>query len=140
MKKKIRKIFFAIFVALSFVACNNEDDVQEIFIDRNWTLAFIQEGNEKSIPEKADYTLLFKSNTFVLTTPGDATISGNWHADGGSRTFRCNSIKTNGNISNDNIAKKMRNMLQNAVLYEGDANYLQIIVQPGNAFMQFHNK
>ncbi len=137
---EIKKLLFAIMAALSFVACNNEDDVQEIFIDRNWTLAFIQEGGEKNIPESAGYVLLFKSNTFTLTTPGNATISGNWHADGGSRTFRCNNIKTNGNIGNDNIAKKMRNMLQNAVLYEGDTNYLQIIVQPGNAFMQFHNK
>ena len=34
----------------------------------------------------------------------------------------------------------MRNMLQNAVSYNGDANYLQIIVQQGNAFMQFYNK
>lgn len=138
---KFAKNSFILFtLLLTLAACNNDDDVQEIFIDRNWTLSFIQEGNEKSVPENVNYVIIFKSGTFNLTTPSNATISGNWQADGGTRTFKCSNIKTDGNINNDNIAKKMRNMLQNAISYGGDANWLQIIVQHGNAYMQFHNK
>lgn len=141
MKKEITRILFILLATLSFTACNSDDDVDEIFIDRNWKLSFIQEGNEKSIPENgAEYVLLFKSYTFTLTTPTNATISGNWQADGGSRSFHCRNLKTNGNINNDDIAKKMRDILQNAILYAGDANWLQIIVQKGNAYMQFYNK
>lgn len=140
MKKTINGILYILLVALFFTACNNDDNLQEIFIDRNWTLSFIQEGNEKTVPEMVEYTILFKNGTFTLTTPGSATITGNWQADGGTRRFTCSNINTKGNINNDNIAKKMRNMLQNAILYSGDANWLQIIVQQGNAFMQFYNK
>lgn len=139
MKKEIIKIVFIILAALPFVACNSDDDIDEIFIDRKWTLAFIKEGNTE-YQYSGDYVIIFKSNTFNLTTPGNATISGNWEADGGSRYFHCSNIKTTGDINNDNIAKKMREILQNAVSYDGDANWLQIVVQPGNVFMQFHNK
>lgn len=141
MKNRIIKTALVILAAFTFASCNKEDDIQEIFIDRSWTLTFIQEGKEHFVPQNnAAYIISFKGNTFTLTTPANATISGNWQADGGSRTFRCSSIRTSGNITNDDIAKRMRNMLQNAVSYNGDANYLQIIVQQGNAFMQFYNK
>lgn len=141
MKNRIIKTALIILAAISFASCNKEDDIQEIFIDRIWTLTFIQEGKEHFVPQNnTAYTMLFKGNTFTLTTPANATITGNWQADGDSRTFRCSNIRTNGNITNDDIAKRMRNMLQNAVSYNGDANYLQIIVQQGNAFMQFYNK
>lgn len=141
MKNRIIKTALIILAAITFASCNKEDDIQEIFIDRSWTLTFIQEGKEHFVPQNnAAYIILFKGSTFTLTTPANATISGNWQADGGSRTFRCSNIRTSGNITNDDIAKRMRNMLQNAVSYNGDANYLQIIVQQGNAFMQFYNK
>lgn len=141
MKNIIIKTALIILATISFASCNKEDDIQEIFIDRIWTLTFIQEGKEHFVPQNnTAYIMLFKGNTFTLTTPADATITGNWQADGDSRTFRCSNIRTSGNITNDDIAKRMRNMLQNAVSYNGDANYLQIIVQQGNAFMQFYNK
>lgn len=140
MKKEITRIIFIVVAALSFCACSNEDDIDEIFTGRNWTLAFIQEGNDKSTPKNGDYTIVFNSSTFTLTTPAYATVTGNWQADGESRSFRCSNIKTTGNINSDNTANKMKQLLQNANSYAGDSNWLQIIVQTGNVFMQFHNK
>lgn len=140
MRKKITGIVFFLVAALSFCACSNEDDIGEIFTGHDWTLAFIQEGNDKSTPKDGDYTIVFNSSTFTLTTPANATITGNWQADGESRSFRCSNIRTTENINSDNTANKMKQLLQNATSYAGDANWLQIIVQTGNVFMQFHNK
>lgn len=140
MIKGINKLIIFALLFFAVTACSKEDDINEIFIDRSWTLSFIQEGADKFVPEKGDYIILFKNKTFTLTTPSSATINGNWQADGGSRSMRLSNIRTSGSLSEDNIGKKMFNMLQNTTSYSGDANWLQIIVQPGNAYMQFYNR
>lgn len=141
MRKKIQNIALAVIVALSLTACDSDDDLQEIFTDHSWTLSFIKEGSGQPIESKGkDYVIVFKNNTFLLSTPGNATISGNWRADGGNRAFSCSNIRTSGNIENDNIANKMKNILQNSTSYAGDTNWLQIIVQKDNIYMQFYNK
>ncbi len=123
-----------------FTGCNKEDDLQEIFTGRNWTLAYIQEGTEKIMPQEGNYAILFEDATFVLTTPNDVRISGKWQADGENRKFSCTQITTTGDITEDKIAQKMEVLLQSTISYEGDANWLQLITQPGNVFIQFHNR
>lgn len=140
MKKEIIKIVFILVATLSFAACSNEDDIDEIFTGHSWTLAFFNDQMEK--PIDGDYIIIFNGSIFTLTTPSNTTITGNWKADGETRAFHCSNVKTTGNINNDDTAKRMRQILQNATSYAGDANYLQIIARQGNvnAFMQFHNK
>lgn len=145
MKKQqniIKTFLISLFMALSLSSCDNKDDLQDIFIDRDWKLSFIQEGADKKAPDnsKGDYLLVFNNNTLTLTTPSNAKITGSWQAGNDPRMFRCSNMKINGNIENDDIAKSMYRILKEAKTYGGDTNWLQIIVQSGNIYMQFHNK
>lgn len=137
--QKAGKIVFVLTMALLCFSCDEEDNLEEIFTDSAWTLSFIQEGAEKSTPDK-DYVITFQNNTFVLTTYDGTTITGNWQADADSRAFTCNNIKASSDISNDKIALTMYNILEKAISYSGDSNWLQIVQQPNNVFMQFYNR
>ena len=138
MANFIKHCIVATILLLPLAACDSKDDLQEIFIEREWTLAFVQEGGERKAPER-DYSIAFNNATFTVTTPSTAQITGKWQATNSPRTFRCSNIKTNGNIESDEFAKAMRRVLTEAQTYNGDTNYLQIIAQPGNVFMQFYN-
>ncbi len=127
----------ALLAILILTACNNKDDIEEIFTEKTWKLAFIQDGAERIVREK-EYTLKFNKASFTFTDPQKATISGSWSADGGTRQFICNNITTSGNIQGDQVTQKAREILQKAKAYIGDAKSLQIIEEPGNKYMQFY--
>lgn len=130
----------AMTMSLTFTACDNDDDLEEIFTGKAWNLTFIQNGVERIVPQKEGYTLIFNNATFLFTTPAAATINGNWYADGEARTFGCNEIITSGDIENDAVADAVLKILKNSVMYNGDANWIQIVEQPGNIYMQFYNR
>ena len=125
---------------LTLSACNKDDDLEEIFIGKAWNLTFIQEGTKRIIPQNGGYILHFGNTELSFITPSGTTITGNWFANGASRTFLCNNITANGSIEDDAAAKAVLNILTNAIKYEGDANWIQIIEQPNNTYMQFYNR
>ena len=138
IEKSKTAIATTLLVLTLFTSCNKKDDLEEIFTDKEWKLAFIENETGRNSPEK-QYTLKFEKASFTFSTPSQATISGNWYADGKSRDFGCSNIITTGRISGDEVAKEALNILRNAHTYEGDANYLKI-KSTNNNYMQFHNK
>jgi hypothetical protein len=139
MKKSLLAIAFAM---IALCSCDSGDSLTDIFLSHPWKVSFFKEGTMITSPsQKAVYTMNFYDKTFALTTPSGATLAGYWQADNKERTFRCSQVRvTGGTIAGDTIAMKAEYILKNARYYEGDANWLQIIVQTGNVFMQFHNK
>ncbi|MBQ2368414.1 MAG: DUF4847 family protein, partial [Bacteroidaceae bacterium] len=116
------------------VACDKGDDLREIFLSPTWKLSFFQEGNKVPL-DCSGYTLKFYDKTFEFTTKYGATITGYWTADNKKRTFSCSQIKVNnGSISADAIARRAEKIFKNALYYEGDSNYLKIMIQK-NSFM-----
>lgn len=135
----MKKILYLITVALIFASCNNSDDLNEIFQSRTWKLSFFQEGTTRNIA-KEGYSIMFYEGSFTANTPSGAAISGNWQADNKSRTMRCTNVRVvQGNIAKDTTATKMKQFLERASSYNGDANWLQIR-QQSNVYMQFHNR
>ena len=121
-------------------ACNNSDDVNEIFIGHNWKLTYIEEGGiRRWSSQENPYNLTFAANTFSATTPGGGKISGRWSANGKTREFRCTNIHTEGISASDTIARQMIQMFTEAKSYDGDTHYLQIIKEKNN-LMQFYNR
>ena len=139
--QKISRVLLALLLAFSLGACNESDDLQEIFVGHNWKLTFVKNGGEMYASDGKEYKIVFGESQFNLTTPAGATISGGWHASssGDRRNFGCNNIKVSGNIANDKIAVAIKNILENATTYEGDAHYLKI-VHTINEFVQFYNR
>lgn len=123
-----------------FIACNNSDDVSEIFIGHEWKLTYIEDGSIRRWPShESAYGLTFGANSFNATTPYGGKISGRWSADGKTRSFRCSGIMAEGIVANDTIATLMRQMLGEASSYDGDIHFLQIKTEK-NHLMQFYNR
>ena len=137
--KTAKTIIFVLTIAM-LSACNNSDDVNEIFIGHNWKLTYIEEGGiRRWSSQENPYGLTFAANTFSATTPGGGKISGRWSADGKTREFRCTNIHTEGISASDTIARQMIQMFTEATSYDGDTHYLQIIKEKNN-LMQFYNR
>ena len=124
---------------LTVTACEKSDDLDEIFLKQKWTLSFFREGKNIT-PVKGNYTITFQDMTFSIVTPNNSTIEGKWSADNKTHSFSASNIRVNnGSIKSDTTATKMKNFIEKATSYGGDANALQIKIQ-NNAYMQFHNK
>lgn len=136
----IAKRVVAFLALTTIVACNNSDDINEIFIGHEWRLTYIEDGNTRRWPgqEKA-YSLTFGANRFKAATPNGGKITGRWSADGKTRSFRCTDIITEGIGANDTIARLMKQILDEASSYNGDLHWLQIRTEK-NHFMQFYNR
>ena len=135
--ERIKSIIFATALILTLASCNNEDNITEIFREREWTLSLVKEGSIERYSNKK-YTVQFAESSFTAAMPGGATIRGKWEADGGTKSFRCWDIRTEGSIKGDTIAEKMLQIFQNATSYDGDTNWLQI-KQQKNTYMQFYS-
>ena len=138
--KNIARLFAIAAFALFLTACNNDDDLQEIFVGHNWKLAFVQNGSTREVPEKGDYTFTFYDTNFRLVTPGGVIIGGNWQASANSREFHCSDVQASGNISTDGIASIIVDILKNAKSYEGDSHYLKINKLRDKEYIQLYNR
>ena len=141
MKTFVERAKRTIFVAtlmLALSACTQDDDITDIFTGRGWTLSYVQDGATKRYSTKK-YDVQFIDNTFNATSPGGATISGRWEADGNSRKFHCWNVQSTGSLKGDTIAQKMLQIFTDATSYDGDTHWLQI-KQNKSTFMQFYSK
>ena len=138
---KTRIILSLLLLSSFIVSCDKGDDLREIFLSHPWNLSFFKEGDSITSPAKnSSYELKFYDNTFVFTTKSGTTITGYWQAENKERTFTCSQVRvSNGSTVGDKIAMKAEKFFKEAKNYEGDSNYLKIMIQK-NGFMQFHNK
>lgn len=137
--KTVKSLIFVLALT-SIAACNKSDELDEIFLDPNWKLTYIQESGIRRWPSQGnEYSLKFTDSGFSVTTPNGGSIKGRWHADGKTREFRCSDIRTSSISVNDTIARKMLQLLQEAKSYNGDIHFLQII-KDKDQLMQFYNK
>ncbi|MBR5860014.1 MAG: DUF4847 family protein [Bacteroidaceae bacterium] len=132
--KTIKRTIFAVALLACIPSCTSDDDIDDIFIERGWTLTYIQEGSVRRNTEGKKYSLLFGEVAFTATTPDGSTITGEWKADGGTRSFTCYNVRSSSNFQKDTIAKSMLNLLKNARKYEGDTHWLRI-KQQENVYM-----
>ena len=137
--KTIKRIA-AILSLTAIAACNNSDDVSEIFIGHDWKLSFIEEAGTRRWPSQEHaYEITFTANTFNATTPAGGKISGRWSANGKTKEFRCSNIRSESIGANDTIGIKMVQIFNEATSYEGDIHYIQIKTED-NDLMQFYNR
>ena len=137
---KTKIILLLMLLSATLTSCDSGDDLTEIFKSHTWKLSYFFK-DDKIVPlDCTGYTLKFYDTTFAFTTKSGASITGYWQADNKERTFRCSQVKVNnGSIAGDSIALKAEKFFKEARNYEGDSNFLKIMIQT-NSFMQFHNK
>lgn len=161
MNIKIKKgrwslLLFLLFSLPLLSACNDEDDVMDIFTGKVWKMSRLTaKGSSSQFPDlwgsdnvarQASLKLLEQENTYTIEfkaadvgeiTGGNfsakgvkASPTGTWSADGKDNSFTLNFKSINGSES-DLLAKKFISGLQNAYKYEGDVNTLNIYFQEG---------
>lgn len=137
----MRKFIGIILMAIALCGCNDSDDINEIFMNRDWKLSFFREGvtPPQPLPQDKIYILRFYDGSFAASSTNGAEITGNWSADSKTRDFACTNIRTNSIAESDITASKMVTFLRKATHYDGDANWLQI-KQTENVYMQFYNR
>ncbi len=138
-KKAMKALFLSAMMAV-MVSCEKNDDINAIFRERTWYLTYVQSGNTRYDNKGKLYSIEFRNDKFIVTTPNGATIKGVWFADGGgSHTFYCRNLEKSGELWRDDIATKMFDIFKKAESYEGDTNWLQIRTEDNKLYMQFYN-
>ena len=135
----MKALFLSAMMAV-MVSCEKNDDINAIFRERTWYLTYVQSGNTRYDNKGKLYSIEFRNDKFIVTTPNGATIKGVWFADGGgSHTFYCRNLEKSGELWRDDIATKMFDIFKKAESYEGDTNWLQIRTEDNKLYMQFYN-
>ena len=136
MKRIIRKLTSLLTITLLLCACNQEDDVLEIFnsgvwnVDNfyssvNWNTNSATWGTPDYVHDSdvnilREITIIFDENgTFTGNLSGGGTYSGKWEANASDRSVSITNVSTNISLSGKN--KEYIDKLQSAKFYRGDS-------------------
>jgi hypothetical protein len=142
-----------------FVGCNQTDDLKGIFMGKTWKLTEIRydngevckdywvtasggfdqgafDGSYKQKAVRDCFTLILSGMENDGKASGQYTgratsvaLSGNWSADGESRTFQTSSQSME--IDRDVLGRAFANAIKNAEFYSGDYDNLTIYFKEG---------
>lgn len=153
---KLKNILY-ILCALPFLwGCNDEDDVNEIFVSGTWyvvnyfTKADWDKRNGEPVykpitGEGQDalkviqlFTLTFSDDGTYKGTMQNANFDGTWSADGKDRSLHL-TVKGSPNTSS-RFNKELIETLKEAAYYQGDSNVLMLGPSDKRSYIQFrHN-
>ena len=146
---KLKHLLYLILALPLFWGCNNEDDVNEIFVSGTWNVGNFYNGgdwnklNDGARP-KYQPDDLKALNFLTVTFMEDGTISGrisngsftaNWKANGDDRTISITQLKTTATPSGK--SKELIEALKNAAYYKGDSKVLKLAPQDKKSYVQF---
>lgn len=145
------KHFFYLLLIFPFLCgCNNEDDINEIFISGTWNVGNFYNGgdwskvNDGAIPvytQEEDFkalnvlTISFLEDGTVQGKLNNGTYTAKWSADGKVRSISITQIKTSATPTGK--GKQLIEALQNAAYYKGDSKFLKIAPENKKSYVQF---
>ena len=130
--------------------CNNEDDIDEIFVSGTWNVGNFYSGgdwNKVNDGARVKYTKeedIKALNYLTVTFLKDGTIQGRmnngtftakWKANGEDRTVSITQLNTTATPSGK--SKELIEALKNAAYYKGDSNYLKLAPLDKKTYVQF---
>lgn len=146
---KLKSILYIIALLPLLASCNNEDDIQEIFVSGTWNVGNFYTGgnwnkyNEGGLPRYTkeeelkilnQMTILFMENGTLQGQTTNGTFTANWEANGKDRTVRISNIKTT--ASPTGKGKEFIEALKEAAFYKGDSNYLKFAAEDKKTYIQ----
>ena len=131
---KVMKTLLALTVMLlALTACNNEDDIDEIFVGKIWYMTGIVINGTTSSEETKNfykdtdancYYITFSSGTFQGKLSSGVAFSGTWQANGKNQTITFNlKEKPNPDALFD---KQLINILSNVHSYSSGADFMHL--------------
>ena len=145
----LKHVFYLLLLLPLICSCNNEDDIQEIFISGTWNVGNFYSGgdwnkvNDGARPvytKEEDFKAL---NILTVTFLEDGTLQGKmnngtftakWAADGKDRTLTITQLKTSAAPSGK--SKELVEALSQAAYYKGDSKYLKIAPKDKKSYVQ----
>ena len=146
---KLKHLAYLLLTLPLLLSCNNEDDINEIFISGTWNVGNFYNGgdwdktNDHAIvkyPKEEDIKVL---NAMTINFLEDGTIQGHistgsftgkWNANGKDRTISIVQLKYNGNLTGKN--KEFIEALKNAAYYKGDSKVLKLAPEDKKSYVQ----
>lgn len=157
-------IIVLLLLALPFiVSCNDEDDIDAIFVGQTWYLGnFYTTSNWKDDNKGAPiylrgqgegtevlnlinnngrdvFYIAFQEKTFTAKG-GSNTFSGTWHADGKKNTLTMeitSGSAPSGSDLSSRISRDFFNNIKDARFYRGNIYYLKFFPEEQKTYMQF---
>ncbi len=146
---KLKHLFYMLLILPLLCSCNNEDDINEIFISGIWNVGNFYNGgdwnkvNDGARPAYTKEEDLKALNYMTVTFLEDGSLQGRlsngtftakWSANGEDRTLSITNLKTTATPSGK--AKQLIEALKNAAYYKGDKNYLKIAPSDKKSYVQ----
>ena len=147
---KLKHILYLILTLPLLWGCNNEDNVDEIFVSGTWNVGNFYNGgdwdklNDGARPAFTKEDDLKALNYLTVTFLEDGTLQGrmnngtftaNWKANGEDRTISITQLKTTATPSGK--SKQLVEALKNAAYYKGDSKVLKLAPQNKKSYVQF---
>ena len=146
---KIKNILSILCILPILWGCNNEDDINEIFVSGTWNVGNFYTGgnwdktNKGGIPRYTkeedlkilnQMTIVFMDNGTIQGRTTNGTFSAEWEANGKDRTIRISNIKTT--ATPNGKGKEFIEALKEATYYKGDSNYLKLASEDKRTYIQ----
>ena len=147
---KLKHVLYLMLTLPLLWGCNNEDNVDEIFISGTWNVGNFYNGgdwdklNDGARPAYTKEDDLKALNYLTVTFLEDGTLQGrmnngtftaNWKANGEDRTISITQLRTTATPSGK--SKQLVEALENAAYYKGDSKVLKLAPQNKKSYVQF---
>lgn len=147
---KLKHVLYLMLTLPLLWGCNNEDNVDEIFVSGTWNVGNFYNGgdwdklNDGARPAFTKEDDLKALNYLSVTFMEDGTLQGrmnngtftaNWKANGEDRTISITQLKTTATPSGK--SKQLVEALENAAYYKGDSKVLKLAPQNKKSYVQF---
>lgn len=147
---KLKHVLYLILTLPLLWGCNNEDNVDEIFVSGTWNVGNFYNGgdwdklNDGARPAftKEDdlkalnyLTVTFLEDGILQGRMNNGTFTANWKANGEDRTISITQLRTTATPSGK--SKQLVEALENAAYYKGDSKVLKLAPQNKKSYVQF---
>lgn len=135
--RRLQLLLYMTAALLTLTACNNEDDLDEIFVGKTWymTSATVDDiTNFYTSAGSSAYYITFSSTTFQGVLSAGNNFSGTWEANGKNQTIRLNFTKKPSTALQ--FDKDVYDILSTITSYKSGADWL-IMKQNGNKEIRF---
>ena len=147
---KLKHVLYLMLTLPLLWGCNNEDNVDEIFVSGTWNVGNFYNGgdwdklNDGARPTYTKEDDLKALNYLTVTFLEDGTLQGrmnngtftaHWKANGEDRTISITQLKTTATPSGK--SKQLVEALENAAYYKGDSKVLKLAPQNKKSYVQF---
>ena len=147
---KLKHVLYLILTLPLLWGCNNEDNVDEIFVSGTWNVGNFYNGgdwdklNDGARPAYTKEDDLKALNYLSVTFMEDGTLQGrmnngtftaHWKANGEDRTISITQLRTTATPSGK--SKQLVEALENAAYYKGDSKVLKLAPQNKKSYVQF---